>query len=152
MIGLQITAEKQHEIRYYVQQNFIPEMVQSVKDGYLPLIAIFPSPVWYYNLRIEYELDELKAAKVWDDFERIEVDEDRLIVLYTFPQPVEIPEALYGAVLLNQFTNDVKYFTLESGNADKWVVCGRDTSMHSCLEIWDSADKENFLEWAKTAF
>ena len=152
MTGVQITAERQHEIRYYVQQNFIPEMVESVKDGYLPSIAIFPSPLWYYNLRMEYELDELKAAKVWDDFERIEVDEDRLIVIYIFPQPVEAPEALYGAVLLNQSTNDVKYFTLESGNEDKWVVCRRDASMHSCLEIWDSADKEKFLEWVKTTF
>ena len=60
-----MTAERQHEIRYDVQQYFIPEMVKCVKDGYLPFIALFPSAQWYVNLRMKYELQELKAAKVW---------------------------------------------------------------------------------------
>ena len=37
------TTEKQHEIRYHVQYVYIPEIVKSVNDGYLPYIALFPS-------------------------------------------------------------------------------------------------------------
>ena len=108
-----ITAERRHDIRYHVQQYFIPEMVECVMDGYLPFIALFPSAQWLSNLRMYYELEDLKAAKVWESFEKIQVDEDTMIVLYTFPQPEDVPEAIYGAVLLNQATNEIKYFTLE---------------------------------------
>ena len=142
-----IDKEKRHEIRYHVQQYFIPEMVEYVKDGYLPFIALFPSAQWLSNLRMDYELEDLKAAKVWDSFEKIPVDEDSMIVLYTFPKPEDVPEAAYGAVLLNQATNELKYFTLEASYEDKWAVCSRDTSMHSCHGFWDSADKAKFVEW-----
>ena len=149
MTEKRLTAERQHEIRYDVQQYFIPEIVECVKDGYLPFIALFPSVQWYSNLRIEYELEELKAAKVWESFEKIEVDEDNMIILYTFPQPEEVSEALYGAVLLNQSTNDLKYFTLEASYEDKWAVCSKVASRHLCLEFWDSADKDTFMDWVK---
>ena len=142
-----ITAERRHDIRYHVQQYFIPEMVECVMDGYLPFIALFPSAQWYSNLRMDYELEDLKAVKVWDSFEKIPVDEDTMIVLYTFPKPEDVPEAAYGAVLLNQATNEIKYFTLEASYEDKWAVCSRDTSMHSCLDFWDSADKDKFIQW-----
>ena len=144
-----MTVERQHEIRYDVQQYFIPEMVKCVKDGYLPFIALFPSAQWYINLRMKYELQELKAAKVWESFEKIEVDQDNMIILYTFPQPEEVAEALYGAVLLNQSTNGLKYVTLEACYEDKWSVCSKDTSRHLCLEFWDSADKDTFVDWVK---
>ena len=142
-----ISAERRHDIRYHVQQYFIPEMVECVMDGYLPFIALFPSAQWLSNLRMDYELEDLKAAKVWESFEKIQVDEDTMIVLYTFPQPEDVPEAIYGAVLLNQATNEIKYFTLEASYEDKWAVCSRDTSMHSCHGFWDSADKAKFVEW-----
>ena len=147
MNDVNLTSEKQHEIRYDVQQYFIPQMVECVKDGYLPFIALFPSAQWYSNLRMDYDIEELKAAKVWESFEKIELDEQNMIILYTFPQPEEVPEALYGAVLLNHSTNDLKYFTLEASYEDKWAVCSRDTSMHSCLDFWDSADKDKFIQW-----
>ena len=142
-----ISSELRHEIRYHVQQFFIPELAECVKDGYLPYIALFPSAQWYSNLRMDYELEDLKAAKVWESFEKIQVDEENMIVLYTFPNPEDVPEAIYGAVLLNQTTNELKYFTLEASYNDRWAVCGRDTSMHSCHGFWDSADKDKFVQW-----
>ena len=144
-----ISSELKHEIHYEVQQYFIPEMVECVKDGYLPFIALFPSAQWYSNLRMQYDIDDLKAAGVCESFEKIEVDEDNMIIFYTFPQPEEAAESLYGAVLLNHSTNDLHYFTLEASFHDKWAVCSRNTSMHSCHDFWDSPDKERFIEWVK---
>ena len=144
-----ITAERRHDIRYHVQQYFIPEMVECVMDGYLPFIALFPSAQWLSNLRMDYELLDLKAAKVWESFEKIQVDADTMIVLSTFPQPEDVPEAIYAAVLLNQATNEIKYFTLEASYDDKWAVCCSDTSMHSCHGFWDSPDKDRFVEWVQ---
>lgn len=42
-----------------------------------------------------------------------------------------------------------QYFTLEASYEDKWAVCSRDTSMHSCHGFWDSPDKDSFVEWVK---
>ena len=145
----EITSDRRHEIRYDVQQYFIPELVECVKDGYLPFIALFPSAQWYGNLGMEYGIEELKAAGVWESFEKIQVDEDRMIILYTFPEPEDVTEAAYGAVMLDQAANVLKYFTLEASYQDRWAVCSRDTSMHSCHGFWDSADKERFVEWVK---
>ena len=144
-----ISPEKKHEIRYHVQQHFIPEMVECVMDGYLPFIALFPSAQWYSNLRAEYDIEELKAAKVWESFEKIEADEDNMIILYTFPQPEDATEAIHGAVLINHQTNGLQYFTLEASFNDKWAVCSRNTSMHSLHGFMDSPDKEKFIDWVK---
>lgn len=48
-----------------------------------------------------------------------------MIILYTFPQPEEMPEALYGAILFDQSTGDVKYFTLEASYEGRWARCSR---------------------------
>jgi len=145
-----ITPELQHEIRYTVQQFFIPEMVECVKDDYLPFISLFPSAQWYTNLRKEYAVEDLKAAKGWESFEKIDVDEDHMIILYTFPEPEEVPEALYGAILFEQSTGDIQYFTLEASYEGRWAKCSRSVSMHSLKGFWDSADKDKFLEWVKS--
>ena len=142
-----ITAELQHEIRYHVQQYFIPEMVDCVKEGYLPFIALFPSAQWYSNLRMEYDTEDLKAAKVWESFEKIEVDEDHMIIFYTFPQPEEAPEAIYGAVLVEHSTGDIKSCTLEASYEGRWAFCTRSTSMHSLKGFMDAPDKDKFLQW-----
>lgn len=143
--------ELKHEIRYHVQQIFIPEMVECVQDGYLPFIALFPSAQWYSNLRTEYDIEDLKAAKVWESFEKIEVDGDRMIILYTFPQPEVVPEALYGAVLIDHSTGDLKYCTLEASYEGRWALCSRSTSMHSLKGFIDAPDKDMFVQWVMGA-
>ena len=142
-----ISPELQHDIRYNVQQYFIPEMVECVKEGYLPIIALFPSVQWYSNLGMEYDIEDLKAAKVWESFEKIEVDEDHMIIFYTFPQPEEAPEAIYGAVLVEHSTGDIKYCTLEASSEGRWAFCTRSRSMHSLKGFMDAPDKDKFLQW-----
>ena len=146
-----MTEEKRHDVRYHTQQYFIPEMVDDVKYDILPLGSLYPSDEWCDDLSFECDLefDELEKEEVWEDFEKIELDEGNMILLYTFPQPEDAPEARYGAVLVNQSVNDLTYYTLELSYGDKWAVCSRDTSMHSCLDFWDSADKDKFVEWVK---
>ena len=144
---LMIDEEKRHEIRYHVQYVFLPELVESVSEGYLPGIALFPSPQWYYNLRQEYDLDELNAAGVYEGFERIDVDDDHMLILYTFPQPQSTLEAVYGAVMLNTLTNEAEYYTLELSYDDHWVLGQKTTSGHSRFGFWDVSDKDKFVAW-----
>lgn len=147
MIDKVLDEETRHEIRYHVQYVFLPELVESVSEGYLPSIALFPSPQWYYNLRQEHDVEELNAAGVYEGFERIDVDEKRMLIFITFPQPQEMPEAAYGAVMLNMETGEAKYYTLESSFNDKWVLGQMTTRSHSNFGSLDSADKDKFVAW-----
>lgn len=142
-----IEQELRHEIRYYVQYIFLPELVQSVSEGYLPGIALFPSPLWYYNLRQKYDMEELNAAGVYERFERIDLDENHMLILYVFPQPQEMTEAVFGAVMLNTVTCEAEYYTLESSFDDRWVLGHKTTSSHSNFGSLDSADKDKFVAW-----
>ena len=142
-----IEKELRHEIRYHVQYVFLPELVESVSEGYLPNIALFPSPLWYYNLRQKYDVKELNAAGVYERFERIDVDENHMLILYVFPQPQEMTEAVYGAVMLNTMTSEAEYYTLESSVDDLWVIGHKTTSCHSNLGFLDRADHDKFVAW-----
>ena len=142
-----IEKELRHKIRYYIQYIFLPELVQSVSDGYLPSIALFPSPLWYYNYRQKYDLEKLHTARVYERFERIDVDENHMLILYVFPQPQEMTEAVYGAVILNTVTSEAEYYTLESSVDDRWVIGHKTTNCHSNLGSLDSADQDKFLAW-----
>lgn len=147
MVDNILDEEKRHDIRYHVQYVFLPELVKSVSEGYLPSIALFPSPQWYYNLRQDYDIEELNAAGVYEGFERIEVDDDHMLILYTFPQPQYALEAVYGAVMLNIATNQAEYYTLELSYKDHWVVGQKTTSGHSSFDFWEVADKDKFVAW-----
>ena len=48
----------------------------------------------------------------------LEVGKDHTVIFYNFPEPRQIPEALYGAVLINNITGKAKYYTLEYGYLD----------------------------------
>ena len=144
------TTEKQHEIRYHVQYVYIPEIVKSVNDGYLPYIALFPSMgPWFYDIRRHFEQEEIVAAVVYEGFEKMEVGEDYILIIYNFPEPAEVPEAAYGAVLLNRSTTQAEYYILEASLDGKWAVGSKTTTRHLSFELWDSADKEKFVEWVK---
>ena len=92
-------------------------------------------------------LKELNAAGVYERFERIDVDENHMLILYVFPQPQEMTEAVYGAVMLNTMTSEAEYYTLESSVDDLWVIGHKTTSCHSNLGSLDSADQDKFVAW-----
>lgn len=145
---IEITTERRHEIRYYVQHVYIPEIVRSVNDGYLPYIALFPSMgPWYFNIRQYFEHEEIQAAITYESFEKRELGDDYMLIIYTFPEPAQVSEAAYGAVLLDRSTNQAVYYMLEASHEGKWAIGSKTTTGHSYFEFWDSADKEMFAEW-----
>ena len=147
MIENVLDQETRHEIRYHVQYVFLPKLVESVSEGYLPSIALFTFAPWYYNLRQYYDIKELKAAGVYEEFEKIDVDDDHMLILYTFPHPQEPREALYGAVMVNAMTNEAEYYTVEMSSNDQWLVGKNTIGGHSCIEFWDVVDKDRFVAW-----
>ena len=93
-----LTDEEKHSYRYFLQYKYIPELVADVSNGELPPDALLETDDWesYIKLLIDrdffFEWDELRC-------DEIKVNDDYSIVLYTFPKPIQVPDAAFGAVL-----------------------------------------------------
>ena len=150
MTGKRLTVERQHEIRYYVQNVYIPNIVQGVNDGYLPYIALIPSMgPWYYNIRQYFDQEDIMAAGMYENIEKREVGEDYMLIIYTFPEPEQVSEAAYGIALFNRLTNQAEYYTLETSCGGQWAIANKTTIGDPSFEICDFPDKEKFVEWVK---
>ena len=88
------------ELQYF----YIPKLVDAVNNGCLPSTVLHMVDEWDF----------------WDDCDReegfyasrIETEQDHTVIFYNFPEPQQIPEALYGAVLINNITGKANYYTI----------------------------------------
>lgn len=85
----------------------------------------------------------------WDAFRIVRVDNygDYKLIIYQFPEPKEVPEALYGAVLLDTTTNHADYYTLEYSYNGKWVYGSTSRGKHFNYGEVDTPNLELFILW-----
>ena len=132
---------------YNKEYHEIPELVDGVTDG-----KYKPEALWSdeSGLRgyLRRDCDPSMQAE-WDAFRIMRVDNygDYKLIIYQFPEPKEVPEALYGAVLLDTTTNTADYYTLEYSYNDKWVYGSTSRGHHANYGEVDSPDLELFVAW-----
>ena len=68
------------------------------------------------------------TAVAYEGFEKREVGEGYILIIYNFPEPAEVQEAAYGAVLLNRSTTQAEYYTLEKSFDGKWALASKTTT------------------------
>ena len=102
--------EDAHWDRTELQYFYIPKLVDAVNNGCLPSTALHMVDEWDF-------WDECDREEGFD-VDWLEVGKDHTVIFYNFPEPRQIPEALYGAVLINNITGKAKYYTLEYGYLD----------------------------------
>ena len=51
-------------------------------------------------------------------------------IVYTFPEPKQIPEAKYGVVVLNPSEQKASYYTMEYSMGGDWVMGSSSGDMH----------------------
>lgn len=92
------------------------------------------------------------VAQEWDSFKINRVDNygDYKLIVYQFPEPKVVPEAKYGAVLMNTKTLAIDYYTLEMTYNGKWVYGSMSTECHNNYGEVDTADLDKFIEWIFT--
>ena len=128
-----------HKNRMYFQTEFIPKLVANINDGYLPPVALYMSSEW--NLGDDFNMGEGFYLN------KLEINEDFMVVFYNFPEPEVIGDALYGAVLVNKNNNTAKYHTLEAGPDDAWHFCLRSLSNHLRVADIATRDRSVFMHW-----
>ena len=128
-----------HEFRYELQYIFIPQLVAAINNGELDSSHLYKIEDW--SIWDEY------TSEKGCDVEMLDVDNNYKLILYTFPEPNEIPEALYGAVLLNRTTNKAEYYTLECGCNGAWFLGSMTLECHRNYGNLQSREREDFVKW-----
>ncbi len=131
-----------YEMEYY----FLPSMIDAVTDGKLNQNALSDESWLRHNIQ---EKCPSQYAREWETFriERMQNFGEYRLIVYEFPKPIEIPEAIYGAVLLNTQTNQSNFYTLEYSFEHRWVLGGMSRTKHANYGTIDSPDLEKFLDW-----
>lgn len=142
----ELTDDEKHSYRYFLQYIFIPYLVAGVSKGEISPDVILTFDVWkefmkkYVDGSFYLEWDELHS-------DVIKINDTYVMVLYIFPKPRQIPEAAFGAVLINTADNDAVYYTLEYSFGGAWVLGGMDQNTHSDYGNLENPSLKSFIDW-----
>ena len=131
---------------YNKEYSVLPNLVDAVTDGKCGNGALGDEEWLREYLR--QGCDE-ECAPLWDEFKIVQIERygEYVFFVYRFPQPEVVPEALYGAVVLDSTTNQADYYMLEYSYDDKWMLGTLSRGKHSNLGEINSPNLEQFVAW-----
>ncbi|MBQ9137585.1 MAG: hypothetical protein IJX65_02990 [Alistipes sp.] len=148
-------AYNDFEQQYNMTQNFcVPEyrwlsdLLKAVKEGELPMEALTDEA--YISQSFARAMTNRTLAQLWAEaFRIIRVDNygDYKLIVYQFPAPQVVPEAKYGAVVLNRTTKESNYYTLEMAADNRWFYGGVADNRHINHGEAPSDSLDQFIEW-----
>ena len=111
----------EHEDRYALQYAFIPELVNGISTGKVSIDDFLNIDAWKVTLTKIYGKGFFFR---WGDFccDICCVEDGITVIMLYFPKPMQAPDALYGAVLVNTTTNATAYYTLELALDGSYVL------------------------------
>ena len=131
--------EDTHWDRTELQYFYIPKLVDAVNNGCLPSTALHMVDEWDFWGECDRE-DGF-------DVDWFEVGKDHTVIFFNFPEPQQIPEALYGAVLVNSITGKAKDYTVEYGYLDSWLIGNKTLEGRCNYGTLDSRERSAFMKW-----
>ena len=146
--GLQreLTDDEKHSYRYFLQYKFIPDLVAGVSKGEISPNDILATEGWEEFMK--KHVDENFFLE-WDELhcDGIKINDTYVMALYIFPKPRQVPEAAFGAVLINTTDNDAVYYTLEYSFDGAWVLGSMDKTTHRNYGNLGSPSLKSFIDW-----
>lgn len=146
--GLQreLTDDEKHSYRYFLQYKFIPDLVAGVSKGEISPNDILATEGWEEFMK--KHVDENFFLE-WDELhcDGIKINDTYVMALYIFPKPRQVPEAAFGAVLINTTDNDAKYYTLEYSFDGAWVLGSINQTTHTNYGNLENPSLKNFIDW-----
>ena len=142
----ELTDDEKHSYRYFLQYRFIPDLVAGVSKGKISPNAIMATEGWQDFMK--KHVDENFFLE-WDKLhcDGIKINDTYMMVLYIFPEPRQVPEAAFGAVLINTTNNNAKYYTLEYSFDGALVLGSMDQTTHSNYGNLENPGLRSFIDW-----
>ena len=129
--------------RWYLENTFIPNLVDCVSSGYLPDLALESGPGWWEYIERDYDMRFNLGPGFYSN--KLEIKEGYVIYFYNFPEPGVPGDALYGAVVFNKSTLSAEYYKLELNH--EWFLCSQTLSKHRIFGKSKSRERSEFLNW-----
>lgn len=131
---------------YYSEYRVFSFLFENVSSGKTPIEAL-TDEYWIRSTIKEYY--SANRFSDWDSFKINRVDNfgGYKLIVYQFPDPKFIPEAKYGAVMLNTTTLTIDYYTMELSFDGQWAYCSCTTERHYNYGSFDSGELDDFLKW-----
>lgn len=135
-----------HKDRCYMEYRFIPRIVESVRIGMLSQDELLNIKYWKKYISHEIKTNFLFE---WDEFniEIVHPIDKCKIIIYKFPEPQLIPEAKYGAVIIDYLRDCIKYYTLERSMGDDWIIGSQYREQHYSYGSIQNNNLKDFIEW-----
>ena len=142
----EIADDDKHSYRYSLQYKFIPDLVAGVSKGEISPNAILATEGWEDFMK--KHVDENFFLE-WDELhcDGIKINDTYVMALYIFPKPRQVPEAAFGAVLINTTNNDAIYYTLEYSFDGAWVLGSMDQTTHRNYGSLENPGLKSFIDW-----
>lgn len=146
----QIIKSERRDHIYYPEFRWLPTLLEEVRLGNLQPGALTDEE--FLLSIIKEHLVNTDDIKEWDSFKIYRVDNINIykLIIYKFPEPKIVPEAKYGAVLMNSKTYEIDYYTMEMTFNNRWVYGKMTPECHSNYGEFDTPDLDKFVEWIFT--
>ena len=131
--------------RWYLENTFIPNLVDCVSSSYLPDIALESGPGWWNYIERDYDMHFNLGPGFYSN--KLEIKEGYVIYFYNFPEPGVSGDALYGAVVFDKSTLSAEYYKLELNLDHEWFLCSQNLSTHRIFGKSKSRERSEFLNW-----
>lgn len=131
--------------RYTLQYRLIPELIDRV-NGENWDVNVLTAKEWW---REQLEKNVKNFYFDWDEFtmERRRLEGGNQLIIYRFPKPIQVPEALYGVVIVDVVKEKVTYYTLRCAHDGDWGICKRTRTREICnYDLVDTDDLQNFID------
>ena len=142
----ELTDDDKHSYRYFLQYRFIPDLVAGVSKGEISPNAILATEGWEDLMKKHVDKNFFLE---WDELhcDGIKINDTYVMALYIFPKPRQVPEAAFGAVLINTTNNDAVYYTLEYSFDDEWVLGSMNQTTHRNYGNLENPSLQGFIDW-----
>ena len=142
----ELTDDEKHSYRYFLQYKFIPDLVAGVSKGEISPDDILETDGWEEFMK--KHVDENFFLE-WDELhcDGIKINDTYVMALYIFPEPRQVPEAAFGAVLINTTNYDAVYYTLEYSFDDEWVLGSMNQTTHRNYGNLENPSLQGFIDW-----
>ena len=134
-----------HRSKWYLQNNFIPMMADSVSSGYLPHLALESGPGWWDYIETDYDMRFNLEPGFYCN--KLEMKEGHVIYFYNFSEPRSSGDALYAAAVVNKATSLVQYYKLELNFDKDWFLCEQTRVRHRILDTTENCNRSEFINW-----
>lgn len=140
-----LDPETRHLGLYFLEYTFIPSFIRSYERGGHTDAMFLNIGNWEKVFKTTLK-DQHKV-----EWKKLHVAKSTMngkeYIVYTFPEPKQIPEAKYGIVVLNPSEQKASYFTMEYSMGGDWVMGSSSGDMHFNMgSLGSNASLQAFMD------